>query len=122
MTRSPGSEATVTATAPAPGAGNGLGAANAPEWEALARHHAEIAGTHLRTLFAEDPRRGETMTAEALVVDVATALPGDTATLVVVAGGCWALVWNGAAAIRTPAEKVAIFAGVSFISNSPESR
>ncbi|HEY8201524.1 MAG TPA: glucose-6-phosphate isomerase, partial [Actinomycetota bacterium] len=62
-TRNPGSE--VTATAPAPGAEGGPGATSAPEWEAVARHHAEISGTHLRTLFAEDPRRGETMTAEA---------------------------------------------------------
>jgi glucose-6-phosphate isomerase len=36
-----------------------------PEWEALAAHHAEIAGRHLRDLFAEDPARGETLTATA---------------------------------------------------------
>ena len=36
-----------------------------PEWEALARHHAELEGTHLRELFAADPTRGETMTCEA---------------------------------------------------------
>src|SRR5579859_1876324 len=34
-------------------------------WQALARHHDEIAGVHLRELFAADPRRGERMTAEA---------------------------------------------------------
>jgi glucose-6-phosphate isomerase len=58
MTSSPSSESTATTTAP-PGIGS------TPEWAALVRHHAEIAGTHLRTLFAGDPRRGETMTAEA---------------------------------------------------------
>jgi glucose-6-phosphate isomerase len=34
-------------------------------WQALKRHHAEIAGQHLRDLFATDPRRGERLTAEA---------------------------------------------------------
>ena len=34
-------------------------------WQALARHHDEIAGSHLRELFAADPGRGERMTAEA---------------------------------------------------------
>ena len=34
-------------------------------WQALQRHHAEIAGRHLRDLFAEDPGRGERLTAEA---------------------------------------------------------
>jgi glucose-6-phosphate isomerase len=40
----------------------------APErkaWQALKRHHAEIAGLHLRELFAADPGRGERMCAEA---------------------------------------------------------
>ena len=40
----------------------------APErkaWQALRRHHAEIAGQHLRELFAADPGRGERLTAEA---------------------------------------------------------
>jgi glucose-6-phosphate isomerase len=32
-------------------------------WKALERHHAEIAGVHLRGLFAGDPQRGERMTA-----------------------------------------------------------
>jgi glucose-6-phosphate isomerase len=35
-------------------------------WQALARHHDEIAGVHLRELFANDPGRGERMTAEAV--------------------------------------------------------
>jgi glucose-6-phosphate isomerase len=40
----------------------------APErkaWQALRRHHAEIADQHLRELFAADPGRGERLTAEA---------------------------------------------------------
>jgi glucose-6-phosphate isomerase len=36
-----------------------------PEWQALQRHQQELAGTHLRELFAADPSRGETMTCEA---------------------------------------------------------
>jgi glucose-6-phosphate isomerase len=34
-------------------------------WQALKRHHAEIAGRHLRELFAADPGRGERLTVEA---------------------------------------------------------
>jgi glucose-6-phosphate isomerase len=34
-------------------------------WQALERHHAEIAGRHLRELFAGDPGRGERLSAEA---------------------------------------------------------
>jgi glucose-6-phosphate isomerase len=34
-------------------------------WIALGRHLEEVRGMHLRTLFAEDPARGERMTAEA---------------------------------------------------------
>src|SRR5205085_4262435 len=42
-----------------------------PEWGRLAEHHAALADVHLRTLFANDPKRGETMTVEAgdLVLD-----------------------------------------------------
>jgi glucose-6-phosphate isomerase len=36
-----------------------------PAWKALEQHHFEIAGRHLRELFAEDPGRGERLTAEA---------------------------------------------------------
>ncbi|WP_373310427.1 glucose-6-phosphate isomerase [Asanoa iriomotensis] len=36
-----------------------------PSWQALATHHAEISGRHLRDLFADDPGRGERLTAEA---------------------------------------------------------
>ena len=35
-------------------------------WQALRRHYDEIAGRHLRDLFAEDPGRGERLTAEAV--------------------------------------------------------
>ncbi len=34
-------------------------------WQALKRHHAELAGDHLREMFAADPGRGERLTAEA---------------------------------------------------------
>ena len=34
-------------------------------WQALRRHHAEMAGQHLREMFAADPGRGERLTAEA---------------------------------------------------------
>jgi glucose-6-phosphate isomerase len=36
-----------------------------PEWQRLADHHAAVAGVHLRELFADDPKRGETLTVEA---------------------------------------------------------
>jgi glucose-6-phosphate isomerase len=36
-----------------------------PAWKALEQHYAEIAGVHLRQLFADDPGRGERLTAEA---------------------------------------------------------
>jgi glucose-6-phosphate isomerase len=36
-----------------------------PSWKALEQHHAEIGGRHLRDLFAEDPDRGERLTARA---------------------------------------------------------
>jgi glucose-6-phosphate isomerase len=35
-------------------------------WKALEHHHTEIVGQHLRTLFAEDPTRGERLCAEAV--------------------------------------------------------
>ena len=42
-----------------------------PEWDALALHFEKLRDVHLRQLFAEDPLRGEAMTAEAadLVLD-----------------------------------------------------
>jgi glucose-6-phosphate isomerase len=36
-----------------------------PAWRALERHHAELAGAHLRDLFSADPARGERMALEA---------------------------------------------------------
>ena len=36
-----------------------------PAWKALEGHYDEIRNLHLRKLFADDPRRGEHMTAEA---------------------------------------------------------
>jgi glucose-6-phosphate isomerase len=36
-----------------------------PSWKALEQHHAEIGGRHLRELFAEDPGRGERLSAQA---------------------------------------------------------
>ncbi len=35
-----------------------------PAWKALEAHHEQVRGLHLRKLFADDPRRGERMTAE----------------------------------------------------------
>jgi glucose-6-phosphate isomerase len=37
-----------------------------PAWTALAAHYQKVRELHLRTLFAEDPRRGERFTAEAV--------------------------------------------------------
>ena len=36
-----------------------------PAFDALAKHHSELVGRHLRELFAEDPDRGERLCAEA---------------------------------------------------------
>jgi glucose-6-phosphate isomerase len=36
-----------------------------PAWKALEEHHQKVRDVHLRTLFAEDPRRGERFTLEA---------------------------------------------------------
>lgn len=38
---------------------------NLPAWKALEKHHEEIKGTTLKQLFADDPDRGTTFTAEA---------------------------------------------------------
>src|SRR5271157_5812160 len=35
-------------------------------WKALAAHHKQIRTTHLRQMFADDPKRGERMNAEAV--------------------------------------------------------
>jgi len=39
-----------------------------PAWTALTAHSAKIRGIHLRQLFADDPKRGERMTIEAVGV------------------------------------------------------
>ena len=39
-----------------------------PAWKALAAHHEKVGHLHLRQLFADDPKRGERMTAEAVGV------------------------------------------------------
>jgi glucose-6-phosphate isomerase len=36
-----------------------------PAWKALAAHFQQVRPLHLRQLFAEDPKRGERLTAEA---------------------------------------------------------
>jgi glucose-6-phosphate isomerase len=41
------------------------GISDSAEWQALAEHHREVAGRHLRDLFAEDPARGEELTCRA---------------------------------------------------------
>ena len=38
---------------------------NSPVWKELQAHHAEVAGVHLREMFAADPKRGESLTVEA---------------------------------------------------------
>jgi len=37
-----------------------------PAWKALETHYREVSKRHLRELFAEDPKRGERMTIEAV--------------------------------------------------------
>src|SRR5215471_7772442 len=37
-----------------------------PAWKALEAHHKKVQELHLRNLFADDPARGERMTAEAV--------------------------------------------------------
>jgi glucose-6-phosphate isomerase len=39
-----------------------------PAWRALGEHYEKVKGLHLRQLFADDPRRGERLTAEAVGV------------------------------------------------------
>jgi glucose-6-phosphate isomerase len=41
-----------------------------PAWKALEAHHQQLRRSHLRKLFADDPRRGERMTAEAVGIFV----------------------------------------------------
>jgi glucose-6-phosphate isomerase len=46
-------------------AGNAQSLTDQPAWKALERHHREIRGLHLRQIFADDPQRGERLTASA---------------------------------------------------------
>jgi glucose-6-phosphate isomerase len=50
---------TTRSTAPA------QGLTERPAWKALAEHYQTVRGLHLRQLFADDPRRGERLSAEA---------------------------------------------------------
>ena len=38
--------------------------ADRPAWKALAAHHRQVGDLHLRQFFADDPERGERLTAE----------------------------------------------------------
>ncbi len=75
-----------------------------PEWQRLADHHAALAGVNLRTLFAQDAKRGETMTVEAgdLFLDysknrITAETIGLLAALAERAGlpGCIEAMWRG---------------------------
>ena len=55
-------------SSPKPGSGSTAQAqllTERPAWKALAAHYQTVRGLHLRQLFAEDPRRGERLCAEA---------------------------------------------------------
>jgi len=59
---------------------------DSPEWRALAAHYERVKDAHLRTLFAEEPGRGEAMTLEAgdLYLDFSKhRLTGETLRLLV---------------------------------------
>ena len=45
--------------------GNAQPLTGRPAWKALEKHHREIRGLHLRQIFADDPQRGERLTASA---------------------------------------------------------
>ena len=47
-------------------AGRLKGFTRRPAWKALAAHYEQIREIHLRQLFADDPKRGERFTAEAV--------------------------------------------------------
>ena len=42
-----------------------MGISDSAEWQALVEHHRQVAGRHLRDLFAADPTRGEELTCRA---------------------------------------------------------
>ena len=59
-------------------------------WQALEDHHATMRGRHLRDLFADDPARGERMTAEAagIFLDYSkNRITDETLKLLVATGG-----------------------------------
>jgi hypothetical protein len=56
--------ATPTSPSPTPQVAGPLTERKA--WRALQTHYEKVRGLHLRALFAEDPKRGERMTAEAV--------------------------------------------------------
>src|SRR6266567_1707205 len=45
-------------------------AVGSPAWKALAAHHKKVRKLHLRKLFADDPTRGERMTAAAVGLEL----------------------------------------------------
>ena len=47
------------------GAPSRLGLTQSPTWQALAAHYSSMRDVHLRNLFAQDPQRGERLTAQA---------------------------------------------------------
>ena len=47
-------------------AASGASLTQRPAWKALAAHFQQVRGLHLRQLFADDPKRGERLTAEAV--------------------------------------------------------
>src|ERR1051326_5348417 len=50
-------------------AGNGS-VVGSPAWKALETHYKEVKELHLRQLFADDPRRGERLTASAVGIEL----------------------------------------------------
>jgi glucose-6-phosphate isomerase len=63
-----------------------VGISDSAEWQALAEHHREVGGRHLRDLFAEDAGRGEELTCRAgdLYLDYSkNRLTGETIELLV---------------------------------------
>src|SRR5882724_1766011 len=45
-------------------------AVGSPAWKALESHHKKVRKLHLRKLFADDPSRGERLTASAVGIEV----------------------------------------------------
>jgi glucose-6-phosphate isomerase len=77
---------------------------DSPEWQRLTDHHSALVGVDLRTLFAQDPKRGETMTVEAgdLVLDYSkNRITSETVELLAALAtradlpGCIDALWRG---------------------------